>query len=956
MIAKARSTITSLFTHPQFPDEDDTYRARLLYHVAEILMAMAVISAIPFILSDLTTLNILSVTISNSIVILAGFTTMAWTRQGRFRQAGIFIILILILITTLSGLVFGITYFPTPAYILVITLAALFLGPRGVIQFGLVSIVGLITVVIVNLSLADITSGVLARTIPDTITNIGGFALISVLLYVGMSHLEQTLTRSRLAEEKIRSLNANLEALVTDRTGELRRTTRLLQALMDNAPMPIFVKEAGSWQYQLINKQFQEFRGNIPGGILHQTDHELYPSAVADEIHITDEVVAEHKRPTTVEINLPNAEGISRTLLSTIFPITDEKELVHAIGGISLDITERKQDELELHLKNEQLTTLHGITLDLLNRENTDDILKSLLDHILHLLDTDHANIDLLENENVIITHIATEGQPLKKGDRTRRGEGGFLTWQAIDLKQPAIVDDYSTWDHRRISFANFAYHAVAQVPMLRENRAIGVLSITRTKPNRPFTKEEIRIAFQLAQIAAMALDNASLYESAQTELKERKHAEEALHRVHAELEIRVTERTSELKSANEFLESMLATALAINSSLDLDEVLDLILKRARTLIPCRALNIMLIEDQNAFIARRIGFEGLERIERNLINQQFPLAWPTFSKMVETGQKVYLPDTMQAEEWQNANSSRWARSFIGIPLRMGQDTLGFLNASHDSPDFFTDSHITILEALANQASTAIHNANLHNDLRTALEKEKAAQTRLIHSERLALAGRLLATVSHELNNPIQAIQNTLYLLKDEMEISEQGREDLSILLAETERMAALIERLRSVYRPIRSDETVPLQFNDLIDDIRVLTAAQFRHKNIHIESSLDPDLPLIRGNPDQLKQVILNLMVNALDATPAGGLISFRSHAIENKIVFSIKDTGPGIAPEVLPQIFDAFVTGKNMGTGLGLTIVHDIIMRHHGQIEAVNPPEGGALFTFRLPIQAQNN
>jgi signal transduction histidine kinase len=124
-----------------------------------------------------------------------------------------------------------------------------------------------------------------------------------------------------------------------------------------------------------------------------------------------------------------------------------------------------------------------------------------------------------------------------------------------------------------------------------------------------------------------------------------------------------------------------------------------------------------------------------------------------------------------------------------------------------------------------------------------------------------------------------------------------------------------------------------------------------RHKRIKYEAILDPDLPAVPGNPDQLKQVILNLVVNSIEAVPEGGTVTIQTRAGENEIMFSVRDSGPGIDPELMPDIFQPFVTNKSTGTGLGLTIVHEIIQRHHGRVEVANNPESGAIFTIWLPI-----
>jgi two-component system NtrC family sensor kinase len=213
---------------------------------------------------------------------------------------------------------------------------------------------------------------------------------------------------------------------------------------------------------------------------------------------------------------------------------------------------------------------------------------------------------------------------------------------------------------------------------------------------------------------------------------------------------------------------------------------------------------------------------------------------------------------------------------------------------------------------------------------------------------------LLASVSHELNNPLQAIQNALFLLRDETGISEQGRQDLEIVLSESERMSALIDRLRSTYRPAQVEDFLPTQVNDIIRDVNALIATHLRHNQISMEFVPDPNLPFIPALADALRQVLLNLLMNAVEAMTTGGRLTVSTRLLEadREILIAVSDTGPGIDPTILPHIFDAFVTGKALGTGLGLTITYDIINKHHGRIAAENNPEGGATFRIWLPIR----
>jgi signal transduction histidine kinase len=166
-------------------------------------------------------------------------------------------------------------------------------------------------------------------------------------------------------------------------------------------------------------------------------------------------------------------------------------------------------------------------------------------------------------------------------------------------------------------------------------------------------------------------------------------------------------------------------------------------------------------------------------------------------------------------------------------------------------------------------------------------------------------------------------------------------------------MADLIDRLRSTYRPTQAEDFQPAQFNRIIEDVHALLSTHLRRNQVVFEFDPDPHLPLIPALPDQLRQVTINLFMNAVEAMPSGGVLTASTQYMSesDEVLFCVSDTGPGISEAVLPHIFEAFITNKKTGTGLGLAISHEIVMKHHGRISAENNSDRGALFKVWLPI-----
>lgn len=194
------------------------------------------------------------------------------------------------------------------------------------------------------------------------------------------------------------------------------------------------------------------------------------------------------------------------------------------------DISQRKQMDQDLHYRNNVLAALHQVTLDLVNRHEMDDILQTLLAKIGTLLDASDISFDLVENGDTLVTYAVTSDQPLKMGDVMRRGQGGWLSWQAIESGQSTVLEDYSTWSRRRPLFEGYPIHAIMIIPIQQRDHVIGAINISRSEANKPFNETDIFASQQLAQMVALVLDNAQIYAQLRSELAERRRVEQTLH------------------------------------------------------------------------------------------------------------------------------------------------------------------------------------------------------------------------------------------------------------------------------------------------------------------------------------------------------------------------------------------------------------------------------------------
>lgn len=288
---------------------------------------------------------------------------------------------------------------------------------------------------------------------------------------------------------------------------------------------------------------------------------------------------------------------------------------------------------------------------------------------------------------------------------------------------------------------------------------------------------------------------------------------------------------------------------------------------------------------------------------------------------------------------------------LHVPLVGHNQALGLLalNRHSDGSELSTED-VQLAQALANQAASALENARLYTELTRSAEELECSQRRLTQSEKLAATGRLAASIAHEINNPLQAIKNCLELILDEAEVGKSlDRAYFDVAMNELERIRGIIQQMLDLYRPGQG-RMMPVDLNAAVEGVLALMRKQLTSQNIVVETHLDDTRPRIAGRGDQIRQVFINLILNAIEAMPEGGQLVLTTHQNRDDVVVRVTDTGVGIAPENLTRIADPFFTTKSKGVGLGLTICHEIIERHRGALDVTSRVGRGSTFTIRLP------
>jgi two-component system NtrC family sensor kinase len=243
-------------------------------------------------------------------------------------------------------------------------------------------------------------------------------------------------------------------------------------------------------------------------------------------------------------------------------------------------------------------------------------------------------------------------------------------------------------------------------------------------------------------------------------------------------------------------------------------------------------------------------------------------------------------------------------------------------------------------------------AELERKVEARTAELRAMQAHLVQSEKMAAIGKLSAGVAHEINNPLTGILTNSSLMLEDLTDDHPWREDVQTIVNETLRCRKIVKGLLDFARQTKPQRT-QLEMNEIVEDVLALVRNQTVFKAITIEYDFDPQLPAIHADADQMRQVVLNIVLNAAEAMVQGGALrlSSRTAAGERAIELRFADNGPGIPDDVKAKIFEPFFTTKRTGTGLGLSIAYGIVERHHGQLRVESTPGGGTTFVIVLPV-----
>lgn len=365
------------------------------------------------------------------------------------------------------------------------------------------------------------------------------------------------------------------------------------------------------------------------------------------------------------------------------------------------------------------------------------------------------------------------------------------------------------------------------------------------------------------------------------------------------------------------------------------------------------------------------GFGGASQnvVKRAMKSVEYPVIGGVTGHVFETGEGVVINDVLQDNRYTPIKGWQ-AGSEMCVAIREGTKILGIVDVESSSRNAFTHNDYIALESLAGILATVVTSADQYQrlqitisqlrsmqvELHDRMEAQRSAENRLIQAAKLAAVGEMAAGIAHELNNPLTSVTGFSELVMENLPKDSEAHRDLELVLKEARRARDVVRRLLDFSRQSESTRS-NASLNEVVDDVVALSRHLIQTSGVELTVNLQPDLPWASMDSNQMKQVLLNLVHNALQAMPEGGAMEIKSETASrndrNWVMVSVRDTGVGITQAEQARIFEPFYTtkGNRGGTGLGLSVTYGIITDHGGQIDVESQPGVGSKFTVWLPL-----
>ncbi len=377
---------------------------------------------------------------------------------------------------------------------------------------------------------------------------------------------------------------------------------------------------------------------------------------------------------------------------------------------------------------------------------------------------------------------------------------------------------------------------------------------------------------------------------------------------------------------------------------------------------------VLLADSEHSLTISGFGGKVASSVVRTLAKSGALVSEGITAHVFRTGESVLANDVSQNALYRPIQGWQ-AGSEMCVALRDGGQILGLVDVERQAANAFTQNDLLDLESMAGILASIVSSADQYQrlqesirqlratqvELKQRIEAQRSAESRLVQAAKLAAVGEMAAGVAHELNNPLTTVTGFVELALEGLPLDSASRSDLELVLRESRRARDVVRRLLDFARQSESNRA-RADLNEVLHDVIALTSHLLHTNGIRLETDFAADLPWVSMDRNQMKQVFLNLIHNALQAMPAGGMLVLQTCEARRDdrswIVVTVRDSGEGILPEHKERLFEPFFTTKanQGGTGLGLSVTYGIVMEHGGRIDVESEPGKGSSFIVWLP------
>lgn len=718
------------------------------------------------------------------------------------------------------------------------------------------------------------------------------------------------ITERKKAEEEIRHLKEFNQEIVEKLPLGVLRLDKEGRIVYENPKMKEIVGVEKEEESKALGMKITQMPNVIESGAVKALE-ELLAGNSFDYLVIS--FVSLYGRKTMLSIN-----GV---------PLYDQEGRPDGAMLLIEDITKSKKIEQKVIQTNKELSVLNAIASIVNQSLDIKAILKETINKIMEVTDCQTGGIYLLNQTNKELelkTCTGLSSEAVKEIDKLKLGEG--FSGRIVLDGEPVMVEDI-TQDPRltRLIMRKEGLHSFLGVPLKSKGKILGSLFVISQK-KRGYAKEEIQLLLSIGNQIGIAVENSYLFQETQQWI------------IQLEAIRNITNRLNKLNDVK-------TVAFAV-----MDEI-----KKVIEFDNCRVF--LLGENREELIPIAFGsaveeYKGETEEALRLKIGEGITGW-----VAQTGEPQVIDDGERHPRSRHVPGSPYVdESIIASPMIYEGEVRGVITLSKLGLRQFNQNHLTLLNILANETAVAIENAKLFESLKQAYAKLKEAQEQLIQSEKLRALGEMAGGVAHDFNNLLGAIlgRAQLLLLNTQDAKTKKG---LKIIEKSALDGAETVRRIQEFTR-LRTDENfVMVDLNQILSESLEITKPRWKDETqkkgilIQIKTQLDKDLPLVAGNPSELREVFVNMILNAVDAMPKGGALTLSSESREENILASVADTGIGMPEEVKRKVFDPFFTTKGpKGNGLGMSVAYGIIVRHNGKILIESQEGKGTLFTVKLP------